>query len=172
MPPIIAVDGRTLILGSMPGARSLQARQYYAHPRNLFWQIMGELIGFDPALPYPARLEALTRAGLSLWDVLRSCVRKGSLDSAISTGIPNDFAAFFAGHPSLSRVFFNGGKSEAIFRRHVLSTLADADLVLRRLPSTSPAHASMGFAEKLRAWRAVLDSPMHDRGTLGGVPSP
>lgn len=158
-PPIAAPGAHTLILGSMPGAASLAATQYYAHPRNLFWPIVGTLLGFDPALPYPERARRLADAGLALWDVLGACRRHGSLDAAIETASieVNDFAAFFAAQPAIDRVFCNGTSAERYFRRHVLSRLAaEPRFALRRLPSTSPAHASLGLAEKLEAWRAIL----------------
>jgi TDG/mug DNA glycosylase family protein len=152
-PPIAEPDARILILGSMPGAASLAAGQYYAHPRNLFWPIMGRLAGAGPELPYEARVERLKTARIAVWDVLKSCHRQGSLDTAITDEEANDFAGFFAGHTSLTHVFFNGGKAEQSFRRHVTF---DAPLELHRLPSTSPAHAGMTFENKLAAWRAAL----------------
>ncbi|MFZ1425716.1 MAG: DNA-deoxyinosine glycosylase [Geminicoccaceae bacterium] len=154
-PPIVGPDARVLILGSMPGAASLHAGQYYAHKHNSFWRIMGELFGAGLELPYPDRLQLLTRAGVALWDVLESCARIGSLDSAITDERPNDFAGFFAEHRGIAHVFFNGAKAEQAFTRRVLSTLAPNRLTLRRLPSTSPAHAGMSFQRKLDAWRVV-----------------
>jgi len=154
-PPIAARDARVLVLGSMPGRRSLEARQYYAHRQNAFWKILGRLLGFEPSAPYAARARALKDARIALWDVLHSCVREGSLDASIEAEIANDFARFFRAHPRLSHVFFNGAKAEASFRRHVPPG-AGAALRYRRLPSTSPAHASLSFARKLAAWRAIL----------------
>lgn len=155
MPPLLAPDGRVLVLGSMPGAASLAAQQYYAHPRNLFWPIMGALFGAGPELPYPRRVAMLAGAGVSVWDVLHSCTRPGSLDSAIGDEVAHDFAAFLAEQPQITHIFFNGAKAEQAFRRHALGTLGAAVPHLRRLPSTSPAHAAKGFAEKLNEWRAV-----------------
>lgn len=151
-------DGRAeiLILGSMPGRASLAARQYYAHPQNAFWRIAAELLKFDRASPYARRVQALKAARIALWDVLQSCTREGSLDARIQNGIANDFNRFFRTHRRIRRVFFNGAKAEATFKRYVLSTLGGASLSYRRLPSTSPAHASMSPARKLRAWRAIL----------------
>lgn len=155
--PIARRDGTTLILGSMPGEASLRAGQYYAHPRNHFWPIVGELLGFDPAMAYARRVRALGAARVAVWDVLQSCVREGSLDSAIDDGtlVPNDFAAFFRRHRQVTRVFFNGAKAEASYRRHVLPLVAVRQLTYLRLPSTSPANASQGYARKLAAWRAI-----------------
>ena len=94
-PPVARKDARTLILGSMPGQASLDAGQYYAHPRNLFWTFMGDLVGAKPTLIYSDRLEMLLKAKIALWDVVATCVRVGSLDIAITEEVPNDFATFF-----------------------------------------------------------------------------
>ena len=158
-PPIQTPAARVLILGTMPGVASLRAQQYYAHPQNAFWKIIGTILGCDPASPYAARTSALSAAGIALWDVLKSCVREGSLDSDIDSGtiIPNDFPAFFTAHPHIGRIFFNGAHAEALFLRHVRPLLAGRPEIPHiRLPSTSPANASIPFAEKVRAWRAVV----------------
>ena len=110
-PPVVSAGCRVLILGSMPGEASLRAGQYYAHPRNAFWPIMGRLCGAGPDLAYPQRLERLLAAGIGLWDVLQSCVRAGSLDSAIRDEVANDLPALFAAYPRIDRVFFNGAKA-------------------------------------------------------------
>lgn len=159
-PPIARADARLLILGSMPGAASLAAGEYYAHRHNAFWRIMGELLGFSPAAPYPERVAALQAAQVALWDVLQSCTREGSLDTRIAPGseVANDFARFFAAHPKISRVFFNGAKAEASFRRHVLPALDATALRFARLPSTSPAHASLTYSAKCDAWRVIVSA--------------
>ncbi len=148
-----------LILGSMPGKVSLREHQYYAHPRNQFWRIVGELLGCDPASAYEARVASLRSADVALWDVLESCTREGSLDSAIvgSSIVANDFADFLTAHPQIRRICFNGGTAEKLYLRHVQPRLA-ADPKIRRLrlPSTSPAHAALPFAAKLSAWRAIV----------------
>jgi hypoxanthine-DNA glycosylase len=158
--PVASADARVLILGSMPGVASLNAGQYYAHPQNRFWPIMGRLLGFDPAnTSYAQRTAYLTAAGVALWDVLQSCERSGSLDSAIrrETQRVNDFSAFFAAHPKMRAVYFNGAHAAQVFARVVLPTLADRpDLQFVRLPSTSPAHASRSFEDKLAEWRQIL----------------
>jgi hypoxanthine-DNA glycosylase len=158
-PPIADGRSRVLVLGSMPGRESLRASQYYAHPRNAFWPILGELLGFGAELPYEARVRALRSAGIALWDVLHSCKRDGSLDASIEAAseTANDFLAFFRAHPAIRTVFFNGAKAESAFERHVAAALAGRKLRYRRLPSTSPAHAGMPVAKKLAAWRAVLN---------------
>jgi hypoxanthine-DNA glycosylase len=139
----------------MPGAASLAARQYYAHPRNAFWPIMGRLFGAAPHLSYEQRVDILRAAGVAVWDSLQACVRPGSLDSDITEEVANDFATFFAAHPRIHHVFFNGAKAEAAFRRHALPSLVDSRHVFTRLPSTSPAHAALDLRTKLKAWRAV-----------------
>lgn len=144
----------------MPGVASLQAQRYYAHPRNAFWPLMGDLLGFDPQLDYSARLAALKQAGVALWDVLGHCERPGSLDADIvrDSCVPNDFAHFFRTHPRVRTVFFNGNTAAQTFRRQVLPQLPAGSLDMRTLPSTSPAHAGLSFALKRAAWQAVAEA--------------
>lgn len=156
LPPIENPHARALVLGSMPGGASLRAGRYYAHPQNLFWRFMGELTGASPELPYDARLARLREAGIALWDVIARCERAGSLDSAIRGAVANDFGAFFAAHPHLRAVLFNGAAAEATFVRQVPAGSLPQGVTLRRLPSTSPANRSVGTDEKLAAWRAAL----------------
>ncbi|MCC7252998.1 DNA-deoxyinosine glycosylase [Hyphomicrobium sp.] len=153
--PIASPDARVLILGSMPGMASLAAGQYYAHPHNAFWRIMGELIGAGPDKPYEERTRILLAHGIAVWDVLQSCIRPGSLDSSIRDEVPNDFATFFARHRHLTHIGLNGGKAAASFRKHA-ARHCPAHVVLATLPSTSPAHAARSFAEKCALWRAAL----------------
>lgn len=155
-PPVANADATILILGSMPGKASLRQNRYYAHPQNAFWKITGELIGAHPGLPYAQRLAILKSSGIALWDVLASCEREGSLDADIRAEAANEFTAFFAQHPHISKVCFNGSKAEQSFRKFVLGKKALPQLEFQRLPSTSPAHAGMRYAEKLQAWRTVL----------------
>ncbi|RIX47415.1 MAG: DNA-deoxyinosine glycosylase [Rhodocyclales bacterium GT-UBC] len=157
-PPVAAPGVRCLILGSMPGLASLQANCYYAHPRNAFWSIMGDLLGAGPELPYAARLDKLVAAGIALWDVIAACERPGSLDADIvgQTVLPNDFVSFLALYPGIERIYFNGAAAEQAFRRHVLPRLVDRPLRLHRLPSTSPAHAARSYADKLAAWSIIV----------------
>ena len=158
-PPIAASDARLLILGTAPSIASLAKQQYYGHPQNAFWPIMGRLFGADRDLPYEERRKILTGHGLAVWDVFRECYREGSLDTSIhaESESPNDIAQFLRRHGQVSAIFFNGGKSETAYRRHVLPQVAELDRELRytRLPSTSPAHAGRTFAQKLAAWRAI-----------------
>lgn len=153
--PIAGRNARVLILGSMPGRASLEAGRYYAHPQNAFWRIAAQLLRIEPDAPYGMRVQALKSARIALWDVLHSCVRQGSLDTMIEAELANDFDAFFRTHKRITHVFFNGAKAEASYRRHVLGAMS-IELQYQRLPSTSPAHASLSFARKLGAWQAVL----------------
>lgn len=169
-PPIADTGARVLILGSMPGLASLRAGEYYAHPRNAFWPIMGALIGAAPALPYAVRLALLRAHGIALWDVLASCERSGSLDAGIDprSVIANDFAAFFRTHTAIRGIYFNGAVAEGSFRRHVLPGLGPLVLPRLRLPSTSPAHAAMSFERKLAAWRTIgLLEPLAEQAPAG-----
>lgn len=156
-PPIARADARVLILGSMPSVASLRAGQYYAHPQNAFWRIMGEIAGVAREMPYEVRARRLVARKIALWDVLKTCVRPGSGDSEIveDSIVPNDFAGFFAAHRRIRRVLFNGSKAEQAFRRYVLSSL-DIELDYTRLPSTSPAHAARTYKQKLAIWRHAL----------------
>lgn len=160
-PPLARASARVLLLGSMPGEESLRRRQYYAFRHNQFWPIVGELFGIDPSLPYDARVERLVAQDVAVWDVLKRCEREGSLDGNIrpESEVPNDFKRFFREHPRIRAVFFNGTKSEHAFRRHVLPRLGERAALLHfaRLPSTSPAHAGMPKAAKLKAWRAIRE---------------
>lgn len=157
-PPVENADARVLILGSMPGEASLRAGEYYAHPRNHFWRVMGALIALDPAAPYVMRVRSLKQARIAVWDVLHSCSRAGSLDSNIdkATQQANDFQDFFSRHAAITHVFFNGSTAEQIYRRQVMPFVETRPVEYLRLPSTSPAHASLSFERKLEAWRAIL----------------
>ena len=154
-PPIVSDNSKVLVLGSMPGQASLKASQYYAHRRNVFWPIMGELFGINPSRPYQERAARLEAAGVALWDSLQACVRPGSLDASITEEVPNDFPAFLAKYPRIRHVYFNGSKAETAFRRHALPLLPSTPHVFTRLPSTSPAHAAMPLDAKVRDWSAV-----------------
>lgn len=159
LPPVEDANARVLILGSMPGTESLRQKQYYAHPRNAFWPIIGELLGISPAADYETKTAALQSCGVALWDVLQVCERNGSLDSAIvaRTAVANDFAAFFAAHSRIGYIFCNGAAALAGYRRHVMPHLcgAAASLPLVPLPSTSPAHATITRSQKIVLWRSV-----------------
>jgi double-stranded uracil-DNA glycosylase len=157
-PPIADRNAEVLILGSLPGRRSLEARKYYAHPMNSFWRILGRVLGTSFEVAYAERKRRLKRHRIALWDVVAAARRPGSLDSSIvpASIATNDFRRFFERHPRIRLVCLNGGKAAELYRRRVLPTLGRfADIRHARLPSTSPAHAAMPFAKKLRRWRVV-----------------
>jgi hypoxanthine-DNA glycosylase len=151
--PVIAPDTRILILGSFPGAQSLAAQQYYAHPRNQFWKLVGELVGEDLySLPYNERLPRLLAHRFGLWDVLAACEREGSLDSAIRKPAANDFDRLRHLCPALETVGFNGQASGKFAQQ-----FAQAGYRTVVLPSSSPAHMAMSFEQKLAVWRRLAD---------------
>jgi hypoxanthine-DNA glycosylase len=160
-PPIARRDARVLILGSLPGRLSLQMQQYYAHPRNVFWKLMTQILGADGDLPYTRRLKILTSHRIALWDVLAAAKRPGSLDSSIvgATALANEFADFYRAHPQIRLVCFNGRKAGELYRRLVLPRLSAEFAAMRyvSMPSTSPAHAGMTFAEKLERWKTIKE---------------
>ena len=150
--PVITRATRLVVLGSFPGAASLAAGQYYAHPRNQFWPLLSVLWSIDlVALPYARRLQVLRERGLGLWDVYASCLREGSLDSAIEEPERNDLASLRRRAPGLAAIAHNGGESARSQR--ITATLG---LPVYRLPSTSPANASWSFERKVQAWREVF----------------
>ncbi|KND61836.1 G:T/U mismatch-specific uracil/thymine DNA-glycosylase [Candidatus Burkholderia verschuerenii] len=162
-PPIGDARTHTLILGSFPGVASLVATQYYAHPRNQFWRLVGAAIG-EPLheMAYDARIERLLEHGIGLWDVLAACEREGSLDTAIRHASPNDFAAFHTRFPMLRKVCFNG-KTSGKFAP-VLAAAGYATLIL---PSSSAANAILSFDQKLRVWRDILTHDESDQARIG-----
>lgn len=152
LPPVLSRDTRLIVLGSFPGQASLQAGQYYAHPRNQFWPLLGAIWGLDlRALAYPARLAEVARRGLGLWDIYASCRRQGSLDQAIQDAEPTDLATLRELAPELRLVAHNGGESASAMRQ-----VAALGWPVLRLPSSSPANASWSFERKLAAWRAAF----------------
>ncbi|MGV0795186.1 DNA-deoxyinosine glycosylase [Mycolicibacterium sp. XJ1819] len=156
LPPIVGAGARTLILGNMPSAMSLAAGQYYGNPRNAFWRITSEVLGFDVDAPYESRAASLRAHGVAVWDVLRSCRRVGSLDSAVApeSMVANDFDWLFDEYQGITTVLFNGAAAEKNFGRLVRARPA---VSYRRMPSTSPAQ-TMRYAVKLEAWRDALSA--------------
>lgn len=151
-PPAVRGDCRLLVLGSLPGQVSLAQAQYYAHPRNQFWRLIGAVIEHELVpLPYPDRLAALRDAGIGLWDSVGSAVRPGSLDADIRDVVTNDLAALAGRLPGLRAAAFNGGTSWQLGARQ----LAGRGLDLVRLPSSSPAHAGRSYEQKLAEWLAL-----------------
>lgn len=149
--PVVDARTRVLILGSLPGDASLKAGQYYGHPQNAFWRLIGGVLGVElEALPYDDRLAALKAGGVGLWDVIASAERPGSLDAAIRLPEAADLRGLVATLPELRAVAFNGGKAAKLGR----ALLVGADVALIDLPSSSPAHARP-LAEKAAAWAAL-----------------
>ena len=150
-------SAQILILGSMPSLTSLKAQQYYAHPRNSFWPIMASIYGFDANLNYDFKVQNLMMHHVAVWDVLQSCIRPGSLDSAILKGsrVVNDVGLFLQQHPNIKLICFNGTEAETSFKRFVLNQLDVNNLKLIRLASTSPAN-TQSFTQKQAAWAAGL----------------
>ena len=152
-------QAQILILGSVPSVTSLEKQQYYAHPRNAFWRIIAALFNDNKPLSYAQGEAFLQAQGIAVWDVLESCIRQGSLDSAIQKQSikVNDFSALFKAFPTLHTIFFNGAAAEALYKKNVLPELSPAQKSLKRvkLPSTSPAYAAMCYEDKLAAWQQV-----------------
>jgi len=160
-PPIENKNAELLILGSMPSEESLRAQQYYAHPRNAFWPIMMELLGGETGLEYGERSKLLIANRIAVWDTLRTCVRSGSLDSAIVDASieTNDFNNFFCRHQNIRHIFFNGQKSRQVYSKYVMPGLSESfqTIEFSVLPSSSPAMARLDRKQKTDAWRAILD---------------
>ncbi len=160
-PPQVGAGCKVLVLGTVPSLRSLEMRQSYAHPHNLFWPFMGVLYGAGPELPYAERIARLHAAGVGIWDVLKHCDRPGSLDSSIlaASEVANDIPGLLDDYPTIRAIALNGGKAQQVFARRILPAIPaarrDAIEVLA-LPSTSPANASIPRDVKLDRWRALL----------------
>lgn len=157
--PIVPKMPRVLVLGSMPGDASLNAHQYYAHPRNAFWPVMQALFGIDAGAPYESRIEQLKAAHIALWDVVYQCHRSGSLDTAIEPDsvIVNDIAGLLRQHPTIAAVFCNGGGAWTLLRRHFFKSAnkPGIDIPVYKLPSTSPANARLSLQQKCVEWRQL-----------------
>lgn len=153
--PILGHKPKVLILGTMPSVRSLEDQQYYAHPQNAFWWIMSELLGFDLLASYAERTHCLSENNIAVWDVISSCHRPGSLDSAIdqSSLTANNFSALIEQNTSIALIVFNGQTAHKLFKKYVsLSNYTGSFLVM---PSTSPANAATNRDAKLASWRAI-----------------
>ncbi|VVE08773.1 DNA glycosylase [Pandoraea morbifera] len=154
-PPVVDAQTRVLILGSLPGEVSLAQQQYYAHPQNRFWHLVGEAIGEPlPSLSYAQRLEALLAHGVGLWDVVAQARREGSLDSNIRVHAGSDLAGLIGKLPTLRAVAFNGGTAARIGQRALAQGAVALPVVL--LPSSSPAY-TIPYATKRDAWLALRD---------------
>lgn len=156
---IVNKNSKIIILGSMPGVRSLQESEYYAHPRNAFWKILQKLFDGDIS-SYENKKDILYKNNIALWDVLKNCKRSGSLDTSIQkdTIVPNDFKSFFKKHPNITKVFCNGTTAYNEF----MKVYKDLDeefsyISVYKLPSTSPANAKMRFEDKLKSWSMIKE---------------
>ena len=175
--PILPPQPKVLVLGSMPSVASLAKHEYYGHPANAFWPIMAKVIGFPCELNYAERTQALREAGVALWDVLHACERKGSSDAAIvaDSERANTIDELLHAHRTIRAVFLNGGKAFAAFQKHIAPKLNDAaarQLHIARLPSTSPANASMSRNEKLKHWSRAFQRALGAGENTTTVPDP
>ncbi len=148
--PIVDLDCTALILGSMPGEESLRKQEYYAYPRNAFWQLIS---GTLHELPYAEKCAYMLSRNIALWDVLLSAERKGSLDSNIKNEVSNDFSRFLRQYPNIQHIFFNGGKAKSAFEKYFTDLYLDYECA--QLPSSSPAY-TLSFEEKQVVWRQAL----------------
>ena len=155
-PPSVTPECSVLVLGSLPGDESLRQVQYYAHPRNAFWKIMGELLQFDFSLPYEERLRLLNRGGVGLWDVVASGLRPGSLDQHITRERPNDIAALLERFPGIITVCCNGTASYKYLKRYFPELFLREFPSIIQMPSTSPAAARLSYDQKLRVYGEVI----------------
>ncbi len=151
-PPIVDEVSRILILGSVPGVRSLEMQQYYAHPQNRFWKILFEIFEEEFTCDYESRTRLLKRNHIALWDVIDSCERKGSLDSDIRNEEANGIAELLENYSAIKAIFCNGQKSH----KNLMSILGkEFPIPVFVLPSTSPANAGISYADKLQAWKKI-----------------
>jgi double-stranded uracil-DNA glycosylase len=172
-PPQVGAGCRVLVLGTVPSRRSLEMRQSYAHPHNLFWPFMGILYGAGPELPYAERIARLEAAGVGIWDVLKVCERPGSLDSSIrpASEVANDIPGLLEEHPTIRAIGLNGAKAQHVFVRRISGLIRPerlATLSILALPSTSPANASIPRAVKLERWREMLSFTADPHGAARG----
>lgn len=152
-PPIIDKNSTILILGTMPGEKSLELQQYYGNKGNQFWKILFTIFGREFTHDYTDKKKLLSDHGIALWDVLQFCEREGSLDSSIKNEVPNDFGAFYKKHPQVRHVFFSSKNAAAYYDKYVGRK---KDIFYETLPSPSGANASMPFAQKLEIWRSKI----------------
>lgn len=156
--PIVGEQAQTLILGSMPSVLSLQQRQYYGHPRNRFWPLMGVLFDAGPEHPYARRVERLIQQRIAVWDVLARCVRPGSLDASIAreSEVANPVDQLLRTRTSIRRILFNGRAAEQLFQRHLASECANLRVETIALPSTSPANAAYSLEKLIQHWQSAF----------------
>ncbi|MDY6310298.1 MAG: DNA-deoxyinosine glycosylase [Cyanobacteriota bacterium] len=151
-------NSKILILGSMPGVKSLSEQQYYAHPQNRFWKIMAKFCSCEnlTALSYPQKLKTLLQNHIALWDVIESCQRPGSLDSDIQNETPNDIGRLLKKYPNIKTICLNGNKSYSSFKKYFPNLLNSYQCF--KLPSTSPANARYRFDDLYKVWYEALVS--------------
>lgn len=147
-PPLVPENPKILILGTMPGQQSLERQQYYAHPRNLFWPMMSAICGEPLPEAYSDRIALLLRHQIALWDICNTCLREGSLDTAIRDEQPNDIRTLLTQYPGIQLLAFNGQKAATLFRKY----FKDIRLPIQVLASSSPAHAGKSRIEKEKEW--------------------
>lgn len=153
-PPVVNADSRLLILGSMPGERSLADQQYYAHPRNLFWPFIAALCHDMVPEDYTARKKLLLNNRIAVWDVCDACIREGSLDTAILDEIPNAIEDLLDQYPGIRTIAFNGQKAAALFRKYFKRREGYNYITL---PSTSPANAGIPVVQKQGEWMKLKE---------------
>lgn len=157
--PEIRKDSKVLILGSMPGVKSLEQKEYYAHPYNRFWMVMGILCKKENLhkLPYEEKIQTLLNSGFALWDVIKECQREGSLDSNIKNEAENDIESLLEKNTNIKVICLNGNKAFLAFKKHFAKLLNDTNLIIYKMPSTSPANAKYGIKELVCEWEKVLE---------------
>lgn len=151
--PSINKSSKILILGSMPGVKSLTEQQYYAHPQNRFWKLMGKICNCDnlSSLKYEDKLKTLLNNGFALWDVIKNCSRDGSLDSNITNEQPNDIQQLLKQYTNIKVICLNGNKAYSAFKKHFPNLLKEYKCY--KLPSTSPANARYKLEQLLSEWK-------------------
>ncbi len=156
--PEITTCSKVLILGSMPGVKSLEEAQYYAHPRNRFWKVTGFLCNVSNItdLPYRKRVQILLDNGFALWDVIGRCERQGSLDSAITKEVPNDIEGLLKKYSAIKIICLNGGKAQSAFKKHFPEIFSCGKYKIYNLPSTSPANARFKLEDLIREWEEII----------------
>lgn len=154
----ISKDSKVLILGSMPGVKSLEASEYYAHPYNRFWKVMGELCNVKElaSMSYDKKVQTLLDNNFALWDVIGFCKREGSLDSNIKNEIPNDISGLLKKYPKVKVICLNGGKAFSAFKKYFPEILKNEKYIIYKLPSTSPANARFRLDDLLAEWKIIL----------------
>ncbi len=153
--PIIDKECQILILGTMPGVKSLEKQEYYGHERNAFWKIIYSLFKEELTNDYSHKQAFLLQHNIALWDVLKACYREGSSDSNIKNPIPNDFEKLLKQYPNIKAIYFNGELAEKLFKKFVRRIHSDINIPMYRLPSTSPANA-IKFEQKFEQWEKIL----------------